>query len=115
MNLVCSVAWEAPRSDPDSPECVEKKNSAKFTVANSSSTHRQTLNNGLQSIPLASKCGHYVVFVAPLCIKGLRLVTVQRPEKSWPIRPEQRRPTRRQYLEKFARIGQQPSLGLLTH
>jgi hypothetical protein len=34
---------------------------------------------------LASKRGHYVVFVAPFCIKGLRLVTVQLPEKSWPI------------------------------
>jgi hypothetical protein len=28
-----------------------------------------------------------VLFVAPLCIKGLRLVTAQLPEKSWPIGP----------------------------
>src|ERR687897_751609 len=30
------------------------------------------------------KAYDFVPFVAPLCIKGLRLVTVQLPEKSWP-------------------------------
>jgi len=62
-------------------------NSAKFTVANSSSTHRQAPNNRLCCTPLASKRGDYVVFVAPFCIKGLRLVTAQLPEKSWHIEP----------------------------
>jgi hypothetical protein len=65
----------------------KKRNSAKFTVANSSSTHRQVLINRLYRTSLASERGDYVVFVAPLCIKGLRLVTVQLPEKSWRIGP----------------------------
>jgi hypothetical protein len=63
------------------------RNSAKFTVANSSSTHRQVLINRLYRTSLASERSDYVVFVAPLCIKGLRLVTVQLPEKSWRIGP----------------------------
>src|SRR5215207_1559386 len=33
------------------------------------------------STPLGSKRSDLVLFVAPLCIKGLRLVTVQLPEK----------------------------------
>jgi hypothetical protein len=56
-------------------------NSRKFTVANSSSTHRQALINRLSRTSLASERGDYVVFVAPMCIKGLRLVTMQLPEK----------------------------------
>ena len=64
-----------------------KKNSRKFAVANGSSTYRQALENRLCSTPLGSKRGNLVAVVAPLCIKGLRLVTVQLPEKSWPTGP----------------------------
>jgi hypothetical protein len=61
-----------------------KKNSAKFAVANGSPTHRQALVNRLCRTRLASKCGDFAPFVAPMCIKGLRLVTMQLPEKFWP-------------------------------
>jgi len=64
-----------------------KWNSRKFAVANGSSTYRQALENRLCSTPLGSKRGNLVAVVAPLCIKGLRLVTVQLPEKSWPTGP----------------------------
>jgi hypothetical protein len=60
----------------------KKSNSAKFTVANGSSTHRQALDNKLCGTPLGSKRPDLVVEVAPLCSKRLRLVTVQLPEKS---------------------------------
>jgi len=60
---------------------AHKKNSAKFTVANGSSRQRQTLDNRPCCTPLGSKCRELVAVVAPLCIKGLHLVTVQLPEK----------------------------------
>jgi hypothetical protein len=63
-----------------------KKNSRKFAVANGSPTHRQALDNRLCRIRLASKCGDFAPFVAPLCIKWLRLVTTQLPEKFWPLK-----------------------------
>src|SRR5829696_3281440 len=58
-----------------------------FTVANGSSTHRQALNDRPCCSPSAPKRGDLVLFVAPLCIKGLRLVTARLPEKSSPIAP----------------------------
>src|SRR5215203_1498641 len=62
----------------------ENRNSAKFTVANGSSTHRQALKNKPCCPPLGSKRSDLVTVVAPTCIKGLRLVTVQLPENSRP-------------------------------
>src|SRR5687767_6294134 len=59
-----------------------KINSSKFTVANGSSTYRQAPAYGLCYPPSWSKRSDLAPFVAPLCIKGLRLVTVRLPEKS---------------------------------
>src|SRR5829696_7619705 len=64
-----------------------KRNSRKFTVANGSPTQRQPHDNRPCCTPLTSKRSDLVLFVAPLCIKGLRLVTGQLPEKSSPIGP----------------------------
>jgi hypothetical protein len=65
----------------------KKINSPKFAVANGSSTYRQALENRLCGSPLGSKRGHLVAVVAPMCVKGLRLVTSQLPEKSWAVGP----------------------------
>src|SRR5215212_6846556 len=65
----------------------KKRNSPKFTVANGSSTHRQALDNRPCCTPLGSKRPDLVAVVAPLCIKWLRLATVQLPEKSWLFGP----------------------------
>jgi hypothetical protein len=64
-----------------------KRNSAKFKVANGSSTHRQALDDRPCCSPSAPKRSDLVLFVAPLCIKGLRLVTAQLPKK---LRPSDR-------------------------
>ena len=72
----------APRPHASIHPSAWKWNSRKFTVANSPSTQRQTLDNRLCSTPLASKRSDLVAVVTPLCIKELRLVTVQLPEKS---------------------------------
>src|SRR5215203_3830175 len=61
-----------------------KKNSTKFAVASDSSTQRQPLDNRLCCTPLGSKYHDLVAVVAPMCIKGLRLVTMQLPENSHP-------------------------------
>jgi hypothetical protein len=58
-----------------------KSNSRKFTVANGSSMQRQPHDKRPCSTPLGSKRSDLVAVVAPFCIKGLRLVTVQLPEK----------------------------------
>ena len=63
----------------------QKKNSAKFAVASDSSTHRQTLGNRLCCTRLGSKRSDLVAVVAPMCIKGLHLVTVQLPKRFSPI------------------------------
>jgi hypothetical protein len=60
-------------------------NSRKFTEATCSSTQRQYLDNKLYSTPLVSKRSDLVAVVAPTGIKGLRLVTIQLPEKFSPI------------------------------
>src|SRR5215208_7630000 len=82
-----------PRPDWLSPRCglnvvaaytaraSPKENSRKFKVANGSSTARQALENRLCGTPLGSKRGNLVAVVAPLRIKGLRLVTARPPEK----------------------------------
>src|SRR5215211_8780746 len=56
------------------------KNSQKFAVASYSSTQRQPPDNRPCCTPLGSKYPDLVAAVAPLCIKWLRLVTVQLPE-----------------------------------
>src|SRR5215211_7793635 len=64
-----------------------KKNSAKFTVANGPSGASPSTRLQHEGTPLASKSADLVPFVAPICIKGLRLVTARLPEKSSPIGP----------------------------
>src|SRR5215212_7448547 len=64
-----------------------KKNSAKFKVASDSSGASPSTRLQHEGTPLASKRSDLVPFVAPICIKGMRLVTVQLPEKSSPIGP----------------------------
>src|SRR5215216_7982010 len=66
---------------------ASKKNSPKFTVATGSSTQRQPHDKRLWRTPLGSKRSDLILFVALLCIKGLRLVTGQLPENSWAIGP----------------------------
>ena len=65
----------------------EKPNSTKFAVASDSSTQRQPPDNRPWCTPLGSKHPDLVAVVAPMCIKRLRLVTVQLPEKFSPIGP----------------------------
>src|SRR5215203_3256718 len=62
-----------------------KRNSRKFTVASDPFSAAPSTPERHSGTPSASKPGNYVPFVAPLCINGLRLVTAQLPEKSWPI------------------------------
>src|SRR5215217_323632 len=62
-----------------------KRNSRKFTVASDSSTRFQHLDNRRWCSPPAPKRSDLVAVVAPFCIKGLRLVTMQLPEKFSPI------------------------------
>src|SRR5215203_4120325 len=62
-----------------------KSNSRKFGVASYSSTRLQPLDNRLCCTPLGSNHPDLVAVVAPMCIKGLRLVTMQLPVKFSPI------------------------------
>jgi hypothetical protein len=60
-----------------------KSNSQKFAVASIPSGAAPSTRQRHGGTPQASKRGDLVLFVAPLCSKELRLVTVQLPEKSW--------------------------------
>src|SRR5215203_2474188 len=62
-----------------------KRNSRKFAVASYSSTRLQPLDNRPWRSTPAPNRGNLVAVVAPMCIKGLRLVTMQLPEKFSPI------------------------------
>jgi hypothetical protein len=62
-----------------------KRNSRKFKVASYSSTWFQLPGNRRWCSPPAPKRSELVAVVAPMCIKGLRLVTMQLPEKFSPI------------------------------
>src|SRR5215218_2736762 len=64
-----------------------KRDSPKFTVASDFSTQRQPPDKRPCCTPLGSKYPDLVAAVAPLCIKWLRLVTVQLPENFSPIGP----------------------------
>jgi hypothetical protein len=69
-----------------SPEYVEKKE--EFSEVRGSKPllyAASTLDNRPWCRPPAPKRGELVAVVAPMCIKGLRLVTVQLPEKFSPI------------------------------
>jgi hypothetical protein len=60
----------------------ENWNSRKFAVASNLSDTVTSTPKLRGATTSASKRGEYVPFVAPLCIKGLQVVTVQLPEKS---------------------------------
>src|SRR5829696_201064 len=62
-----------------------KKNSRKFTVAINHSDAAESTRQQHGGTPSASKRSDLVAVVAPFCIKELRHVTVQLPEKSGPI------------------------------
>jgi hypothetical protein len=61
-----------------------KRNSRKFTVASNRSDAALSTRQQHGGTPSASKRSDLVAGVAPLCIKGLRLVTMQLPENSRP-------------------------------
>jgi hypothetical protein len=60
-------------------------NSRKFAVASYSSTRLQPLDNRPCCSPPTPKRSDLVAVVAPMCIKGLRLVTMQLLEKFSPM------------------------------
>ena len=64
---------------------LRKLNSPKFKVASDPSGTAASIRQRRGGIPSASHRSNQVAFVAPLCIKVLRLVTAQLPKKSWPI------------------------------
>src|SRR5215207_6011662 len=78
------------------------KNSRKFAVASYSSTRFQPLDNKPWCSPRAPKRSDLVAVVAPVCIKGLRLVTIQLPEKFSPIGLRTNRSSHIRVSQKFA-------------
>jgi hypothetical protein len=74
-----------PSLCPYSPNYLEKMNSPKFVVASVPSSLATNAPPRPGGTPSAPKRGSYVPFVAPLCIKLLRLVTMQLPENSGPL------------------------------
>src|SRR5215212_2010038 len=84
------------------PTSWKNKNSRKFSVDSvppSSAARAQEWPGGTV---LGSKRGDQVAFVAPLCIKALRLVTLQLPEKFSPIGPGLDRTSRLRRSRKFS-------------
>jgi hypothetical protein len=63
-----------------------KNNSRKFAVASRPPDAAAIVPPRLGGTPSAPKRGDYVPFVAPFCIKGLRLATSQLPENFSPHR-----------------------------
>jgi hypothetical protein len=61
-----------------------KRDSRKFTVASDPASLVTNASPRPSDTPSAPKRGNYVPFVAPLCIKLLRLATAQLPENSGP-------------------------------
>jgi hypothetical protein len=61
-------------------------NSPKFAVASNRSDAALSTPQQHGGTPSASKRSDLVAVVAPMCVKELRLVTMQLPEKSSPIR-----------------------------
>ena len=70
-----------------SSNLVENIHSRKFAVASDPSSAAPSTPQRHGGNPSASKCGAYVLFVAPSCIKRLRLTTSQLPEKFQSIGP----------------------------
>src|SRR5215203_2808968 len=77
--------WSVP--GPQYARTSPKKCSRKFTVASNRSDAALITRQQHGSTSSASKRSDLVAVVAPLCIKGLRLVTMQLPEKFSPIGP----------------------------
>src|SRR5215208_783204 len=73
--------WSVP--GPQYARTSPNPNSAKFAVASYPSCTASSSRQRHGGTSSASKRGDYVVFVAPLCIKRLRLVTEQLPENFW--------------------------------
>jgi hypothetical protein len=68
-----------------SPNLAERRGySRKFAVASNPSSLATNASPRPGGTPSAPKRGSYVPFVAPLCIKRLRLVTMQLPENYGP-------------------------------
>ncbi len=70
-----------------SPECVENRNSRKFTVASDPPISAPGTPEELSCPASEPKHRDQVAFVAPLGSKVLRLVTAQLPEKYSPGGP----------------------------
>jgi hypothetical protein len=68
------------------PPISDNGNSRKFAVASGPSGAAAGTEQRHGGTPSAPKRGGYVPFVAPLCIKGLRLATALLPEKSLSLR-----------------------------
>src|SRR5215218_10256431 len=69
----------------------KNRNSRKFTVASNHSDAAVSTRQQPGGTPSASERSDLVAVVAPLCIKELRLVTAQLPEKSGLIGPGHKR------------------------
>src|SRR5215208_3736723 len=91
-----------PASSPLFTGMRGKRNSRKCAGASDSSTQRQSLGNRPWCSPPALKRGDLVAVVAPFCIKGLRLVTMQLPEKFSPIGVGTNRTSHIRVSRKFA-------------
>src|SRR4051794_12188891 len=68
-----------------------KRHSRKFAVASDPTDAAASTRKRPDGTPQASKRGDYVLLVAQTCIKELRLVTAQLPEKYSPLGPGPRR------------------------
>src|SRR5215204_5771340 len=104
LNLPCGLTTFKDKSSHRaySPNLVEKRNSTKFAVASGSSTHRQAIDNRPCRPPMAPRRADLVAVVAPMCIKELRLVIGQLPEKSGLIGPGHKRTSPLRSSRKFS-------------
>src|SRR3712207_3307884 len=66
---------------------AQSRNSAKFAVASDPSNTAAGARQRHGGTASDSERGDYVVVVAALCIKELRLATAQMPEKTSPLGP----------------------------
>src|SRR5215218_7949676 len=108
MNRRRTSSREAPTFHPT----AWKWNSRKFAVASDSSTRFQPLDNRRWCSPPAPKRGDLVAIVAPMCIKGLRLVTMQLAEKFSPVGVGTNRSSHIRLSRKFAN-GTSTSVSLI--
>src|SRR5215207_6103299 len=80
----------------------KKGYSRKFAVASAPPSSAASAPERHGGNVLGSKRTYLVAFVAPLCSKALRLVTLQLPENSCPIGPGQSRTSRLRRSRKYA-------------